>query len=802
MAVFEPSGKHVLHSLKPCDLSSCTKSEIKKYFENSYDLYETLFTALKDESSFYKCPDRLRLPLIFYFGHTAAVYVNKLVLAGLLKERINFDFETLFETGVDEMSWDDTENYRMGGSFVWPKVSEVAEYRRKVRQAMLDVIENTPLDLPVTQESIWWAVFMGFEHERVHFETSSVLIRQLPLDLVTKPEGWKYGPLTTGVPVLTNPMIEIEEQSVCLGKPENFPSYGWDNEYGQWNVKVPAFQASKYLVTNREFLEFLKDGGYDNSAYWTKEGWKWKQFRKLNHPSFWVCRNKCKSGCGSNLSTYSHCNQKLTDVNHKRLTENWIWSGNHNGAVTNDLNGNYQIGFSDAVVNGNFNGVHNDMQTGDSVKKSCSFKFRLMFDVIDLPMDWPAEVNYHEAKAFCAWKGPDYRLPTEAEHHVMRGPQASPTVGTACDIIYQENMNANINLTYGSSTPVNMYPPSKAGICDVFGNVWEWAEDHFNGFGEFRDHHLYNDFSTPCFDGRHNMIMGSSWVSTGDAASRFARLAFRRHFFQHLGFRIVSNGDSCPVRLVGTPVFVLGIGIEDNTISLPGIDKSKAYQNSASPQYLDDADEVLHKEVLSGYGDLLGVENDADSCKQLVMVCKEAVQKYECPVKKALDIMCSVGRFSFELSKHFDEIIAIDHSGRLLDAAIRIQKGKALDIKGTRDLPCTIVPLDEIKANIERVQFQQFTWLPNEIGVYDFIALPCLHRRYNVKAWLIRLWEIINPEGLLCVRTNTQWDVESLKAVLESKFDLLEAHIVPLKREGLRKSDRCHSSITIWRLKR
>ena len=46
-----------------------------------------------------------------------------------------------------------------------------------------------------------------------------------------------------------------------------------------------------------------------------------------------------------------------------------------------------------------------------------------MFEVIDMPMDWPAEVNFHEAKAFCSWKGPDYRLPTEAEHHVMRGPQ-------------------------------------------------------------------------------------------------------------------------------------------------------------------------------------------------------------------------------------------------------------------------------------------------------------------------------------------------------------------------------------------
>ena len=47
------------------------------------------------------------------------------------------------------------ENYRMGGGFVWPKVSVVAEYRKKVRQSMLDVIENTPLELPVTQESKW-----------------------------------------------------------------------------------------------------------------------------------------------------------------------------------------------------------------------------------------------------------------------------------------------------------------------------------------------------------------------------------------------------------------------------------------------------------------------------------------------------------------------------------------------------------------------------------------------------------------------------------------------------------------------
>ena len=40
---------------------------------------------------------------------------------------------------------------------------------------------------------------MGMEHERVHFETSSVLIRQLPVTMVTRPEEWNYAPLKTGI---------------------------------------------------------------------------------------------------------------------------------------------------------------------------------------------------------------------------------------------------------------------------------------------------------------------------------------------------------------------------------------------------------------------------------------------------------------------------------------------------------------------------------------------------------------------------------------------------------------------------
>ena len=59
-------------------------------------------------------------------------------------------------------------------------------------------------------------------------------------------------------------------------------------------------------------------------------------------------------------------------------------------------------------------------------------RYRAIYDVIDMPWDWPVDVNYHEAKAFCSWKGPDYRLPTEAEHHRMRGDGVSARVHVQC----------------------------------------------------------------------------------------------------------------------------------------------------------------------------------------------------------------------------------------------------------------------------------------------------------------------------------------------------------------------------------
>ena len=53
--------------------------------------------------------------------------------------------------------------------------------------------------------------------------------------------------------------------------------------------RVPAFEASAYLITNKQFLQFVNIGGYKNKELWSKEGWQWCEYRKVQHPAFWVC---------------------------------------------------------------------------------------------------------------------------------------------------------------------------------------------------------------------------------------------------------------------------------------------------------------------------------------------------------------------------------------------------------------------------------------------------------------------------------------------------------------------------------
>lgn len=258
------------------------REEIKEYFLNTYGLYEKMFEVLRDDDVFYKKSELTRHPMIFYFGHTATFFVNKLVMMKLISKRINPEFESIFAVGVDEMNWDDTQS----SNYNWPSIDEVREYRLKVKELVLNLIDTLPISLPIDFESPMWIILMGIEHERIHIETSAVLHRQMPLECIKKVDEFKesieYGESPK------NSLINIAASDIELGKHISDKYYGWDNEYGIFEQRVEEFKVSKYLVSNAEYLEFVLADGYQKHEYWSEEGLKFLNTTKVKYPHFWI----------------------------------------------------------------------------------------------------------------------------------------------------------------------------------------------------------------------------------------------------------------------------------------------------------------------------------------------------------------------------------------------------------------------------------------------------------------------------------------------------------------------------------
>jgi 5-histidylcysteine sulfoxide synthase len=465
--------RNCLIALPLLNLDICTRADILDYFNNSWTLTELLFQSLKVEEAYIRPPYHgLRHPLIFYYGHPAVLYINKLRLAGFIKEPINIYLEKVLETGVDEMSWDDMSKNEMH----WPKVSAVHGYRKIVYDMVVNLIETHPdLDQEkgrtFKEGSPWWALWMGMEHEKIHFETSSVLIRELPIEYLEAPKHW--APLH---PSKNTPQAQIKNSwekkvgsKVTIGKPKETESFGWDNEYGSRTVEVLDFEYTKNQITNFEYLDFISSGAYILDSYWSEEGLSWRKFRNTKRPTFWVATGP---------------------------------EGSH------------------------------------------QYDLRTIFEMIPLPLSWPVEVNFHEAMAYCKWKNEKdnsklkYRLLTEAEFVSLLPKSKDPVLQKkpydqyAAFSDYQKEYKENFNFMW--SSPKDVGP-------EILGNTWHWLIDQFNPLDGFKIDPLYDDFSTPCFDGRHQMIRGGSFISCGHEASMWARFHFRPHFYQHSGFRMAAT---------------------------------------------------------------------------------------------------------------------------------------------------------------------------------------------------------------------------------------------------------------------
>ena len=88
-------------------------------------------------------------------------------------------------------------------------------------------------------------------------------------------------------PPVAHAMVEVPSGLTTLGLSRGDETFGWDNEYEKRRVQVPAFEIDRYMVTNRQYLDFMAAGGYETRALWSDADWGWKMAGTVSHPVFW-----------------------------------------------------------------------------------------------------------------------------------------------------------------------------------------------------------------------------------------------------------------------------------------------------------------------------------------------------------------------------------------------------------------------------------------------------------------------------------------------------------------------------------
>jgi formylglycine-generating enzyme required for sulfatase activity len=207
---------------------------------------------------------------------------------------------------------------------------------------------------------------------------------------------------------------------------------GFENaeEFPQHQVDLPAFQIGKCEVTRGQFRKFLNAGGYEDSRYWSAEGWAWKQSDAIDY-----------SGMNGSVTHTQRPNatQSRREPEHWAPEQEWIGHGHDHRRFTQTDN--------HPVVG----------------------------------------VTYYEAEAYCKWAGG--RLSTEAEwekaarwdethQHANTWPWGDQWDPEKCNNADDHNA-AGGGFRVNQSAPVGSYPQgaSPYGCLDMVGNAWEWVTD-------------------------------------------------------------------------------------------------------------------------------------------------------------------------------------------------------------------------------------------------------------------------------------------------------------------------------------
>jgi len=158
-----------------------------------------------------------------------------------------------------------------------PSLDEVRNYRAHVDEALEDAFPSlSPAALELIE--------LGINHEQQHQE---LLLTDILATFAENPLEPAYGELPAPACHAAEPLAWHRGREGIVEIGATSSGFAFDSERPRHRVFLPKHDIAGRKVTNREWREFIADGGYSTPALWLSEGWAWVEEQGIAAPLYW-----------------------------------------------------------------------------------------------------------------------------------------------------------------------------------------------------------------------------------------------------------------------------------------------------------------------------------------------------------------------------------------------------------------------------------------------------------------------------------------------------------------------------------
>jgi ergothioneine biosynthesis protein EgtB len=158
-----------------------------------------------------------------------------------------------------------------------PSLDEVRAYRAHVDEALERALPSLPPEVLTFVE-------LGIHHEQQHEE---LFLTDVLATFAENPLEPAYGELPSPACFAIEPLTwhRGREGVVEIGAGDD--SFAFDSERPRHNAFLAPHELASRKVSNKEWREFIADGGYETPTLWLSDGWAWVQQEGITAPLYW-----------------------------------------------------------------------------------------------------------------------------------------------------------------------------------------------------------------------------------------------------------------------------------------------------------------------------------------------------------------------------------------------------------------------------------------------------------------------------------------------------------------------------------